>query len=155
MGRLHRFAAVLLVACSITACGGGGGGGGGDSGSAASGSGSSAPTPVSPTLPASESTTTTPTTPTATAHTLQLSWSVPATREDGSALAKSDLAGYQIYYYQDGSSADGETVSVAGGSSTSAQIAINGSGTYYFAIAALDQNGLLSQLSNYVAVTLD
>lgn len=151
MGRLRQIAAILLIACAITACSGGGGGGGGDSGTSAASSGSSAPTPVSPTLPSSS----TSTTPTATAHTLQLSWNVPTTREDGSALVNSDLSGYQIYYYQDGNSANGETVSISGGTTTAAQIAINGSGTYYFAISALDKSGQLSQLSNYVAVTLN
>jgi hypothetical protein len=66
------------------------------------------------------------------------------------------LTGYQIYYYQDGASTEaGEVVSVAGGNTMSAQLTINGSGTYYFAIAARDAAGMLSNLSNYVAVTLN
>jgi hypothetical protein len=92
----------------------------------------------------------------ASAHTVQLSWTIPSTRENGSALTLSELSGYEIYYYQEGtSSGAGEVVPVSGGTNTSTQVTINGSGTYYFAIAARDQAGLLSNLSNYVAANLN
>jgi hypothetical protein len=158
MTRALEIVALLLIACSIAACSGGGGGGNSSNpSSSSSSSGSSSTTPVTPTPNNSTSGgTTTPTTPTTKAHTLQLNWSVPTTRENGTALTTSELTGYQIYYYQDGASSDtGEVVPVAGGSTTSARVTVNGSGTYYFAIAAKDAAGLLSNLSNYVAVALN
>ena len=142
MTRIYQLLAIMLLACSISACSGGGGGGGGSSGASTSSGGTSNSSATSPA--------------TAAVHTLQLAWSVPTSRENGAALTSADLNGYQVYYFREGGSADnGEVVFVAGGSSTNAQIAVNGSGTYYFAITAVDQAGLTSQLSNYVAVALN
>jgi len=157
MATPYKIIAALLTALLMTACSGGGGGGNASNapGSTASSSGSqSSVTPVTP--PSSgggsgSSTTPPPATtpaPGATSHSLQLSWAIPTTRENGTA--------YQVYYYLDGTSAGaGNVVNINGGTTSSTQISLTGSGTYYFAIAARDQAGLLSNLSNYVAVTLN
>jgi len=165
MATPYKIIAALLTALLMTACSGGGGGGNASNapGSTASSSGSqSSVTPVTPPSSGggSESSTTPPpaTTPApgATSHSLQLSWAIPTTRENGTALTISELAGYQVYYYLDGTSAGaGNVVNINGGTTSSTQISLTGSGTYYFAIAARDQAGLLSNLSNYVAVTLN
>lgn len=157
MTHFYKIALTILFATLITACSGGGGGGGGSGPSSAAASGSNSTTPVTPSTGSGTTTTpSTPTTPTATAHTVQLSWTIPSTRENGSALALSELSGYEIYYYQEGtSSGAGEVVPVSGGTNTSTQVTINGSGTYYFAIAARDNAGLLSNLSNYIAANLN
>lgn len=157
MKNTPKIIALLASAVLITACSGGGGGGNSSTGST-SNSGNQATTPATPTTPGSGTTTppsTTPSTPTV-AHTLQLSWTIPTTRENGNALTLTELSGYQIYYYPEGSAQGaGEIVNVSGGSTNSTQVTINGAGTYYFAIAAVDQVGLQSNLSNYVAVTLN
>lgn len=158
MKNTPKIIALLASAILITACSGGGGGGNSSTGST-SNSGNQATTPATPTTPGSGTTTpppsTTPSTPTV-AHTLQLSWTIPTTRENGNALTLTELSGYQIYYYPEGSAQGaGEIVNVSGGSTNSTQVTINGAGTYYFAIAAVDQVGLQSNLSNYVAVTLN
>lgn len=159
MNHFLKIALATLLATLITACSGGGGGGS-DTGSAAAATGSNSTNPVTPSTGSGTTTTpttpTSPTTPAATAHTLQLSWTIPSTRENGTALTLSELSGYEIYYYAEGSSSGaGEVVPVSGGTSTSTKVTINGSGTYYFAIAARDNAGLLSNLSNYVAANLN
>lgn len=181
MTNFYRTVLATLFATLITACSGGGSSGGSSETPSTATSGSNATTPVTPnvgsgtvTAPTVPTTPTTPTapsvpatptapvnptaptTPVASAHTVQLSWTIPSTRENGSALRLSELSGYEIYYYQEGtSSGAGEVVPVSGGTNTSTQVTINGSGTYYFAIAARDQAGLLSNLSNYVAANLN
>jgi hypothetical protein len=153
MKQLVKFLALIATVITLTACGGGGGGGSGGSTQTSSGSGNQGTTPTTPVTPPPTST---PQPGTGTAHTLQLSWSIPTTRENGSALAINELSGYQIYYYPEGSSAgSGEIVNVSGGSTSATQLTVTGSGTYYFAIAAVDQTGTLSNLSNYVSVTLN
>jgi hypothetical protein len=153
MNKLAKLVALLATTIILTACGGGSGGGSGGSTQTSSGSGNQATTPTSPATTPSTGTTQPGT---GTAHTLQLSWTIPTTRENGSALAINELSGYQVYYYPEGSSAgSGEIVNISGGSTSATQLTINGSGTYYFAIAAVDQTGALSNLSNYVAVTLN
>ena len=166
MATTYKIIPVFLAALLITACSGGGGGGNSSNtpSSTASSGGAHSTTPVTPPTSNSSdsgSTTTpppvtTPTRPAATTHSLQLSWAIPTTRENGVPLTATELAGYQVYYYLDGTSAgDGTVVNINGGAINNTQITLTGSGTYYFAIAARDQGGLLSNLSNYVSVTLN
>lgn len=114
--------------------------------------------PATATAPAStttSSTTTTSTTTTTTApvvHTAQLSWSIPATRADGTALTASELAGYEVYYTNDSGSV-AATVPVSGGTTTVASVSSLSSGNYSFAISAIDTSGLKSALSSVVAVS--
>lgn len=156
MTSAHKLFATLLTTILISACSGGGGGGSGST--TATGSTSSTNAQTTPVVPPSSGNTSSTVTSSAppTPHVLQLNWTLPTTRENGTALAASELAGYQIYYYPDGSSAGtGEIVDINGGTTSSAQISIAGTGTYYFAIAALDTSGQLSNLSTYVPVNLN
>jgi fibronectin type 3 domain-containing protein len=81
-----------------------------------------------------------------------LSWQVPTTRADGSALLASDLKSYEIYYTTD-TSATGTYV-VNGGTTTSYSVTNLAAGTYYFAMSAIDNAGLKSSLSQVVTVKL-
>jgi len=81
-----------------------------------------------------------------------LSWSIPTTRADGSALTLSELSGYEIYYTNDSGSV-ALTVPVSGGSVSSYTIANIAAGTYHFSISAIDRNNLKSGLSPVVDVT--
>lgn len=96
-------------------------------------------------------TTTTPTVP--ASYTATLSWTPPSTREDGSPIALSELTGYEIYYTTDDLT-QATTVAVSGGSNTSYSLPSLAAGTYHFAIAAIDSNGLKSSLSGLVSTTL-
>jgi hypothetical protein len=72
-----------------------------------------------------------------------LSWSKPVQREDGEALAESDIASYDITY----TDADGtlQSAEVAGDSTT--WNIVLGEGNYDFAISVTDVYGLESALS--------
>lgn len=123
--------AFLLAAC-------GGGGGGGSSGSTPSGSTSTGTSPA----------------PSAT-HSVQLSWTAPTTRADGTALTASELSGYHIYYTATGTPASADTmVAVSGGTTTSISLALPAAGEYSFAITAVDSSGQESSLSAPVSVTV-
>jgi hypothetical protein len=90
--------------------------------------------------------------PATASYSAQLSWSIPTTRTNGTALTVGELAGYEIYYTNDlGSVA--VTVPVSGGTSTSYTIPNIAAGTYHFSISAIDSNNLKSGLSPVVNVT--
>jgi hypothetical protein len=74
-----------------------------------------------------------------------LSWNAPTNNEDGSPVA--GLAGYHVYYGTDPTNF-GNTIDVAGSSSTTYTVTGLNSGTYYFAVAAYDANGVESAMSN-------
>lgn len=84
---------------------------------------------------------------------VQATWTVPTTREDGTALPASELFGYELYYYCDG----GETVTipVAGGSTTSRDVVMQHTGSCVFAVAAIDTKGQFSRLSDAVTVVVE
>jgi hypothetical protein len=104
------------------------------------------------TTDAASSTITTTTTTTPTSYSAQLSWTIPTTRADGTALTASELAGYEIYYTDDTGSVSA-VVSVSGGSTASTTVASMAPGNYSFAISAIDSAGLKSSLSSVVAVS--
>jgi len=81
-----------------------------------------------------------------------LSWSIPTTRVNGTALNLSELAGYEIYYTNDSGSVS-KTVSVSGGGAVSYTVASIAPGSYHFAISAIDSAGLKSSLSSVVDAT--
>ena len=63
----------------------------------------------------------------------------------------SELSGYEVYYTTDSSSSSaGTTIKISGGASLSTVISNLPAGTYYFAISAIDSNGLKSTLSNMI-----
>jgi len=101
----------------------------------------------------STGTTSTGTTTTApSSYNAQLSWTIPTTRADGSALTAADLAGYEIYYTND-TGTIATTVPVSGGTTNTTTLASLASGNYSFAISAIDASGLKSSLSTVVTVT--
>lgn len=154
---LRPFRNWIALACLtllITACGGGSGGGNSASdGSSSTGTAASGSTSSSAT---STSSGTTAPTPTSITYPVQLNWTPPSTRADGSALVASELTGYRIYYSLEGTSASEDTVvPVSGGATTSLTITLTAAGTYAFAITAVDQNGLESSLSTPVLIAVN
>lgn len=148
---LRNWIALGCITVLLTACGGGSGGGnsaspaGGSSGTSNGGTSSSG----------SNSGTTAPT-PTALTYGVQLNWTAPVTRADGTPLTSSELTGYRIYYSLEGSDASQDkVVPVSGGNTTALQVTLSAAGTYAFAITALDQNGLESALSTPVSVAVN
>lgn len=87
----------------------------------------------------------TPTTGSAT-----LNWTAPTTNTDGTALT--NLSGYKIYYGTSASSLS-NSVSVSLGLS-SYMISNLASGTWYFAITAVNSSGIESALSSVVSKTI-
>jgi hypothetical protein len=87
-----------------------------------------------------------------TSYSAQLSWTIPTTRSDGTALTASELAGYEIYYTDDTGSVSA-VVPVSGGSTASTTVASMAPGNYSFAISAIDSAGLKSSLSSVVSVS--
>ncbi|MEM6710241.1 MAG: fibronectin type III domain-containing protein [Pseudomonadota bacterium] len=79
--------------------------------------------------------------------TLTISWDAPTENVDGSALA--GISEYRIYYGERSGDYQ-EMVSISDGSSTSAELTLP-LATYYFAMSAIDLDGVESDLSNEVA----
>ena len=148
--------ALVCLTLLVTACGGGSGGGNSSSDSSTSSTGTvSSSSTSSGTTSTSTSTTAAPT-PTSITYPVQLAWTAPSTRADGTALSASELTGYRVYYSLEGSSASADTVlPVSGGTATSLTINLTAAGTYAFAITAIDQNGLESSLSAPVLVAVN
>ncbi len=142
----RQWLAVGCLALLTTACGGGGGGGGG------SDNPSSSPSPTPSSSPsASPSPAPTP----STARSVTLSWTIPTTRADGSALAASAIAGYRLFYTRDDSAPSEDTlVTISGGTTTNTRVSLTSAGTYTFAITAVDLNGVESALSAPATITL-
>lgn len=84
----------------------------------------------------------------------QLTWSAPTTRENGSKLTSSEIAGYEIYI---ATSTAGPFTSVmtTGAGETSALITELAPGTYYFGVTALDTYGLESDMSELFRLTVE
>jgi|GEM_PF-1592943 len=80
-----------------------------------------------------------------------VTWSSPALSTDGSALT--DLVGYRIYYGTTSSNLT-KTVNVSGATVTSQVVNGLASGTYYFAVAAIDSADVANNLTNLVSVTI-
>lgn len=86
-------------------------------------------------------------------RSVQLSWTAPTTRANGTALASGEIAGYEIYM---ATSASGpfNTVVTTDGNVTQALIRDLAPGTYYFGITTLDTNGLESVMSQVRSLTI-
>ena len=80
---------------------------------------------------------------------LILTWDAPTTNADGTPLT--DLAGYKIYY---GTSSGSYTTTVDAGNVTTYNVPALPSGTYYFAVTAVDTSGNESDYSNEVNTIL-
>lgn len=88
-----------------------------------------------------------------TLSSIDLSWDIPTAREDGSALELYEIDGYVIAY----GTASGnltETLSVTGGGETEATISDLPAGTYYFAIATVDSDGVQGAFSSEIQQTV-
>lgn len=80
-----------------------------------------------------------------------LSWEAPTTTTRGAPLT--NLAGYRIYYGIDENNLEG-TIELAGTGIQTYVIDDLGSGTWYFAVKALDSAGVESPLSEIVSKTI-
>lgn len=86
---------------------------------------------------------------------VEITWSAPSQRADGSDLAAADIAAYEIHY---SASAGGELTlidTVAAGSENVFNMEGMSKGIHYFALATVDKNDLKSDLSSAIAVTID
>jgi Putative Ig domain len=80
-----------------------------------------------------------------------LSWVAPSQNADGSALT--DLAGYQILYGRSTSEL-GQTISLTNPSVTTYVIENLSGGTWYFAVASVNSQGVTSSPSNVASKTI-
>ena len=80
-----------------------------------------------------------------------VTWSVPTHNTDGSVLT--DLSSYRIFYGTSPSTMI-QSVDVSGASTTSRTITGLSPGTYYFAVAAINNGGVASDPSNAVSMTV-
>ncbi|ARN75004.1 fibronectin type III domain-containing protein [Oceanicoccus sagamiensis] len=84
-----------------------------------------------------------------------LSWSIPTTRLNGDPLTIAELAGYEIYYYLEGDDSNGDIITINDGSATSQDIILTAPGTYNFAIATIDADGLESEISSPISLLVE
>jgi hypothetical protein len=80
----------------------------------------------------------------------QVSWSVPLTNSDGSALT--DLAGFHVYYGTDPSKLT--RVDVPGATSVAYTAANLTAGTYYFTVSAYNSSGVESALPTVLSADI-
>ncbi len=95
-------------------------------------------TPATPSRPAP--------TPGAATGSVSLAWVIPGKRENGKTLRVSDLNRYEIYYTSN--SGQSETIRFNNPAKNTLTITNLRADTYYFAMAAVDQDGIFSELSN-------
>ena len=80
-----------------------------------------------------------------------ITWAIPDTRENGDALAVDKIDHYELYIT--GNTSAGQNVDqliiIEGGATTTADVPIMGDGSYVFAMAAVDTDGLASKLTDY------
>ena len=130
-----------IVATQVVGCGGGGGGS--DVVSSVS-TGSSVPA-ASISVPASSTSATVPAT-----GSLNLSWTAPTTRSNGTPLSLADIDGFRLYYGKSlGNYPD--SVNVSDGSAQSAVVKNIPVGSYYVVMTTYDVNGLESGYSSAIS----
>lgn len=87
-----------------------------------------------------------------------LTWQAPTTREDGSALALSELKGYNVYFTTNKAALTGTSPALTpvtlGASASDYCLKTLAAGTWYFAVQAQDTAGNLSPLSSVVSKTI-
>lgn len=83
----------------------------------------------------------------------QISWSTPTTRQDGTALTATEIAGYNLYHSATSTSSLSKLASLTP-SELSIVVSDLAAGTHYFALSTIDKNGLLSSLSSAISVTI-
>lgn len=87
------------------------------------------------------------------AYRANLSWAIPSTRTNGTALQISELAGYEVYWTRSSDNAKG-TIKVSSGTASTTAFDVYTPSTYYFAVSAVDSKGLKSPLSTMVQASL-
>ena len=83
--------------------------------------------------------------------TATLSWTPPTENSDGTALT--DLAGYQVYYGQSQNNLD-KTVTLNNASLSTYVVENLGSGTWFFAVVAVNSHGTTSVFSSVASKTI-
>lgn len=81
---------------------------------------------------------------------VSLNWGIPLHREDGSELELYEIDGYVVAYGTDAENLD-NTVDVTGAAETSLVISDLPLDTYYFAIATIDNEGVVGNFSDVIA----
>jgi hypothetical protein len=141
---------LLLTIILLTACGGGGGGGAAPSESNPPSEPvvtSPAPAPPPPPPP--------PPAPAPTGTSVTLNWTAPSTRENGDPISASEIGGYEIYYFADGTpSGSGTVIDINDVNTTTYTTAVLPSGRWYFSLATYDTNGLYSNFSTPSSVDI-
>lgn len=85
--------------------------------------------------------------------TAQLEWTAPGTRTDGSSISLSEIDRYEIVYGENPDALT-KTVSVESGESSYTFTDLP-AGEWYFRIRVYDTNGLASELSEQVSITVE
>lgn len=130
MSKLSHLASLLLLSALLTACGSGG---------------SSASAQPEQTPPVVED-------PPGTVAHAMVYWSAPTLREDGSALAPEEIAGYEVYHL-DGDSGEMDIVEVDS-EDTEHRLPLT-AGTHEVGIAAVDVYGVKSHLSDLQTIEVN
>jgi hypothetical protein len=86
-------------------------------------------------------------------QSISLSWDMPQSREDGSALEIYEINGYVIAYGSDANNLS-TLITVPGASETSAQLDDLASGAYFFAIATVDSDGVQGTFSTTIELSI-
>ena len=151
---------ILGLAALITACGGSGG-----NGSASNNGQSKAQPEPAPQAQetANDGSANEPVTPTpsnqqtpnnTTSKTVTVSWDAPTRRVNGRPLQNSEIDSFEIYYFNEDSDSEGEIVVIDDAQQQQARIQLSTTGTYHFAVAAIDTDGIASDNSEPIAVTI-
>ncbi len=82
-------------------------------------------------------------------YSVLISWTAPATRQDGSTLSSSEIKSYEIYH---STTSDGVMEKIQTVTSPSLDVNDLSAGTHYFALRAIDTDGLVSELSQKVTI---
>lgn len=86
-------------------------------------------------------------------NSVNITWSIPTTRENGDPLLVGDLIGYEIYVIAEASGVD-QLVAVNDPLITSKTLENLQSDTYYFSISSIDNNGLKSSPSELITTVI-
>lgn len=94
--------------------------------------------------------------PAAQTYQIHLSWEPPTSRENGDPLPMGEIASYLIVGFMENSNHNLDNpeiqVRIDDGGATEHILEVYVPGTYHLAMAAVDHNGLQSELSNIVEV---
>ena len=146
--RLHQnffsIPVIIVVAVLLSACGGGSSGTSSDATIVSDNAVETVPEPVAE--PVSE-----PVSGTVTGA-IDLTWTAPSTRADGTPLSLAEISGYRIYYGE----SEGDypnSADVADGSATSATVTDIPVGNYYLVMTTYDVDGRESGYSSAIQKT--